>query len=71
MTADAAVQPQGTTSGNLWGCAADAAVTGAGLPLSTPCTSSAPLGEPVSPAPFPATLVMKRFSADLLLGDRN
>lgn len=71
MTADAAVQPQGATSGNLWGCAAEAAITGAGLPLSTPCTSAAPLGETVSPAPFPATLVMKRFSADILLGDRN
>lgn len=71
MTADAAVQPQLPTTGNLWGCAAEPAITGAGLPLSTPCTSSAPLTETVSPAPFPATLVMKRFSADILLGDRN
>ncbi len=47
--------------------------TGAGLPLSTPCTSASapPLGEAVGPAPFPASLMMKTFSADILLGDRN
>ena len=33
MTVDA-TQPQGATSGNLWGCAPEAAMTGAGLPLS-------------------------------------
>jgi hypothetical protein len=70
MTVDA-TQPQTATSGNLWGCAPDAAVTGAGLPLTTPCTSASPLGEPVNPAPFAAALMMKTFSADILLGDRN
>lgn len=68
-----ATQPQSATTGNLWGCAAQAAITGAGLPLATPCTSAdgAPLGEPVGPAPFPAALVVKTLSADILLGDRN
>ncbi len=73
ITVDGTTQPQGATSGNLWGCAPDLAVTGAGLPLATPCTpaSAPPLGETVSPAPFPASLIMKSFSADILLGDRN
>jgi len=72
MTVDAATQPQLATSGSLWGCAPDATVTGAGLPLTgSPCTSASPLAEGVSPAPFPAALVMKSFSADILLGDRN
>ncbi len=46
-------------------------MTGAGLPLTTPCTSASPLGEPVDPVPFPAALMTKSFSADILLGDRN
>jgi hypothetical protein len=71
MTVDGTTQPQGATSGNLWGCVPDAAVTGAGLPLSTPCTSGSPLAETVGPVPFPAGLIMKSFSADILLGDRN
>jgi len=71
MTVDGATQPQSATSGNLWGCAPDAVVTGSGLPLSTPCTSASPLAESVGPAPFPAALVVKNFSADILLGDRN
>lgn len=71
ITVDSATQPQDATTGNLWGCAADGAVTGAGLPLSTPCTSSGPLvGEPVSPVPLPAALIVKSLSADVLLGDR-
>ena len=72
MTVDGATQPQLATSGSLWGCAPDAVVTtGSGLPLSTPCTSASPLPESVGPVPFPAALVMKSFSADILLGDRN
>lgn len=72
ITVDGAVRPQGATTGNLWGCAAEAAITGAGLPLATPCTAvGAPLAETVGPAPFPAALVVKTLSADILLGDRN
>ena len=45
MTVDGAVQPQGATTGNLWGCAPEPASRGSGLPLSTPCTAvGAPLG---------------------------
>lgn len=71
ITVDSTVQPQLATSGNLWGCAPDAVVTGSGLPLSTPCTSASPLAETVSPAPYPAALTVRSFSADILLGDRN
>jgi hypothetical protein len=71
MTVDGTTQPQLATTGNLWGCAAEAVMTGAGLPTGAPCTSASPLGEPVGPAPFPASLIFKRFSADILLGDRN
>jgi hypothetical protein len=71
ITVDGATQPQLATSGSLWGCAPDAVVTGSGLPLTTPCTSASPLAESVGPAPFPAALVVKTFSADILLGDRN
>ena len=72
MTVSGATQPQLATSGSLWGCAPDAAVTGAGLPLTaSPCTSSSPLPEAVSPASFPAALTMRNLSADILLGDRN
>ena len=71
VTVDAALQPQSATSGNLWGCAPDAAVSGSGLPLTTACTSASPLAEPVNPTPFPAALTMKSLSADILLGDRN
>ena len=72
MTVDGAVQPQGATTGNLWGCAPDAVVTGAGLPLSTPCTAvGTPLPvDTVSPVPYPAALIVKTFSADILLGQR-
>lgn len=71
MTVDGATQPQLPTTGNLWGCVAEAVMTGSGLPTGTPCSSASPLGEPVGPAPFPATLIFKSFSADILLGDRN
>lgn len=73
ISVDGAVQPQDATTGNLWGCATEDAITGAGLPLGTPCTSAdgSPLiGETVSPAPFAAALEVKRFSADIVLGDR-
>lgn len=73
ISVDAAVQPQDATTGNLWGCATEDAITGAGLPLGTPCTSAdgSPLvGETVSPAPFAAALSVKRLSADIVLGDR-
>ncbi len=71
MTVDGAVQPQGATTGNLWGCAAEATITGSGLPLATPCTAvGTPLGETVGPAPFPAALIVKNLSADILLGER-
>ncbi len=54
------------------GSHAEVAITGAGLPLATPCTAvGAPLAETVGPAPFPAALVVKTLSADILLGDRN
>lgn len=73
ISVDGATQPQQATTGNLWGCAAESVLTGAGLPVGTPCTSASPLvpSEPVSPAPFPASLVVKKLSADILLGDRN
>lgn len=71
MTVDGATQPQLATTGNLWGCVAEAVMTGSGLPTGTACTSASPLGEPVGPAPFPASMIFKKLSADILLGDRN
>lgn len=71
MTVDGVTQPQLAATGNLWGCVAETVMTGAGLPTGTPCTSASPLGEAVGPAPFAASLIFKRFSADILLGDVN
>lgn len=73
MTVDGTAQTQDPTTGNIWGCATEDAITGSGLPLGTPCTSAdgSPLvGETVGPAPFAAALVVKRLSADIVLGDR-
>lgn len=71
ITADGVTQRQSPTTGNIWGCAAETAITGAGLPTGTPCTSTSPLSEAVGPAPFPASLTVKSLSADVLLGDLN
>ncbi len=73
ITATEPAQPQPITTGNIWGCAPSAALSGPTVPPANDCTEvSTPLVPPmetVGAAPFPAQLQLTSFDADVMVGD--
>ena len=72
MSIDALTLPEPQTTGDIWACAPQAALSGPTVPTGASCLErSAPLSppmEPVGAAPFTAQFSIRTLTADVLLG---